>query len=169
MASKKAVDLVADLLRQMYVPIDEDDPESESEDDVREDATVIVNALDALRRKTIEEARKEAVDEFKSQLPLYVAVGVLSFREKGPDVFVLGPFRSEANARAAGPSLAYGPHGGSGQWRVGMWVPDGRFAWDALEEEPEDPVAWIKAQAREAEPGRWSAEYWESRRAEHDD
>lgn len=134
-------------------------------------ASAIVRKLDEIRKKTLDDERKAAVQELHDQLPQYVTVGVLTARVgQSPQVFVLGPFRSAAIARGAGPSLAVSPdRRGSGKWRTALWVPSASMAWESMEESPEDPTLWIKRQARVAYPGRWAAEYWESRNASRND
>lgn len=127
-------------------------------------ATSIVRKLDEIRKKTLDEERKLAVQELHDQLPQFVTVGVLNAPDGDVRVFVLGPFRSEANARAAGPSFAISPdRRGSGKWRTALWVPNAPMAWESMIVAPEDPVLWIKKQAKEAYPGRWAAEYWDDR------
>ncbi len=162
MAAKSHVDAVIDIL-EAY----EDDKDAT----LAQMATAIVNKVDSLRKKDIDDERKAAVEALHAQHPLYVVAGVLTpISGAQNELFMLGPFRSAANARAAGPSFASSPDKvGTGTWRVGLWVNSARTAWESVQQTEEDPVAWIKAQAKEAYPGRWAAEYWENRRAQHDD
>lgn len=162
MAPKAQVEAVIDIL-EAY--------EDNREATLHDMATAIVNKIEALRKKSIDDARREAVDQLHAQHPLHVVAGVLSpYAGADNQLVMLGPFRSEANARAAGPSLAVSPNKmGFGTWRTGLWVSSARVAWDAMYAPTEDPVKWIKEQAREAHPGRWAAEYWEKRNASGND